>query len=201
MRPPKRSIWQAFALLTVLLLLRENMQGLAQQPTKTEPSKSKQRSSVVVDFKNLPKEERLRCKSIISDAVANAVNKLWQDLGIADPIEVAFLGDIDKCIKTKSNNTSLSICLVKPGRERKKVRCLELRGDDKVVFRYTCITAAVAKPFAIVNEIDVNGNGRHEVSIREEFVFYDEKAGWRSAPETFYNRQKEVSLPPKAEGN
>jgi hypothetical protein len=201
MRPPNHSIWQAFAVLTVLLLLRENMQGLAQQPSDAVPSKSKQRSDVVVDFKDLPKEERLRYKRLIADAVADTVNKLWQDFKITDPVEVAFFADMDKCIRTKSNETSLWICLVKPGKEKKRVRCLELRGDDKVVFRYTCITATVGEPFAIVNEIDVNGNGGHDISIREKFLFYDEKAGWCPAPESFYNRQKKVSVPVVDQGH
>ena len=69
------------------------------------------------------------------EALEKAINGERKDmlkrLKVTDVIEVRLFEDLDKCVRVKGSDSVVTVCIVKPGKERRVERCIDLRHNDR----------------------------------------------------------------------
>ena len=165
------------SLLVVLVCSLLTFGVRAEQPAANSPEQPPRgEAGVVVDVRDLSRRSKASFDRLLSEAVANAVNKQWQELGITDQVELKFFGDLNRLVRMKGATTVTSVCLIKPGCDVARVRHVTFKEDERVAMRYTCVEARVTEAIAIVNSVDIDGD---DLSVQEAFLRYTADGVWR----------------------
>jgi hypothetical protein len=137
----------------------------ASSPTvKPSPSNEKSGSqkgtiTVTIDGREATPEEAEAFgtfgKQLLSDAVAKAANKWWQELrqklDINDPIETELLAEWLRSDPSGGDVLS-AVYVIRPAKETKVPRTIVLLRDGKPIVRYTRARAPVEHPVAIITQ-------------------------------------------------
>jgi hypothetical protein len=135
--------------------------------------------SVTIDGREATPVEREAFRAFFSHAFTEAIYKSYQEalqkLDITEPMEKELLG-VSFGPDQPSGNGTMSIWLIRPGKNIEAPRTTVLGNDDRLVFRFTRVVAPVERPLAIMT---FTGTKDGRPTRAERFLVYGTDGKWK----------------------